>query len=215
MLITEVKAGPVTNLTDARYFAAREVAWLSFDCRAGSDARLPPATIHAIREWVGGVQYLGEFDLATAADIRELMDTLQFDAIQVGPLTGPEVLVDLKATVPVFKEIVIELETKPEDVYNQFVLFQPLVQGFVLDFAKNALPFPTGGPLPLAQIAAWCRQFPIYISADWHKETLKTTLEVLQPQGLCVKGGAEEKIGYKSFAEMDEIFDLLEASEQF
>ncbi|HMO39847.1 MAG TPA: hypothetical protein PKC76_10675 [Saprospiraceae bacterium] len=215
MLITEVKAGPVTNLTDARYFAAREVTWLSFDCRAGSDAHLPPATIHAIREWVGGVQYLGEFDLSTAADIQELMDALQFDAIQVGPLTGPEVLVNLKATVPIFKEIVVEPETAQAAVHHQLVLFQPLVQGFVLDFAKNKLPFPTGGPLPLAQIAAWCREFPIFINADWHKETLKTTLEALQPQGLCVKGGAEEKVGYKSFAEMDEIFDLLEAPEQF
>jgi len=34
-------------------------------------------------------------------------------------------------------------------------------------------------------------------------------LAKLQPYGLSIKGGEEEKVGFKSFDEVDEIFEVL------
>ena len=39
---------------------------------------------------------------------------------------------------------------------------------------------------------------------------LAAFVEELAPLGLSVRGGAEEKVGYKSFDELDDLFELLE-----
>ena len=55
MLKTKVKASSITNLTDARYFAAWGVNWLGFDLRQGSDTYVQPQLVHAIK---GGLMVL-------------------------------------------------------------------------------------------------------------------------------------------------------------
>lgn len=218
MLKTSVKAGPITNLTDARYFAAREVEWLSFDFNSGSETYVQPQVMSAIKEWVDSVKFVGEFGMASAADIRELTEQLQLDAVQVGMFTELETLVDLKSPVPVIKEIIVESETALEQIAEQLELFQPWVQIFILDFAKNGFDWAAlqkSEIFSIAQLRTWCERFPIMFCIDFQKEMLNNFLDTLQPLGLCVKGGEEEKTGYKSFDELDEIFDLLEISEQF
>lgn len=218
MLKTIVKAGPITNLTDARYFAAREVAWLSFDFNSGSETYIQPQMMSAIKEWVDSVKFVGEFGMASAAEIRQLTAQLQLDAVQVGMFTDLETLVDLQSPVPVMKEIIIENETTPEQITELLELFQPWVQIFILDFAKNGVTWADlqkSEIFSTAQLRSWCERFPVMFCIDFQKEMLNNFLNALQPLGLCVKGGEEEKTGYKSFDELDEIFDLLEEPEQF
>ncbi|MDX1942855.1 MAG: hypothetical protein SFU99_19985 [Saprospiraceae bacterium] len=218
MLKTKIKAGPITNLTDARYFAAREVEWLSFDFDEASETYLSPAQMSAIREWVDGVQFIGEFGIASAADIRQQTQALKLDAIQVNMLTNIETLIDLQLPVPIFKEMVIEQEITPEALNAQLELFQPWVQVFILNFEKNNMDWQdllAGKPFSITELQDWCKRFSIVLSIDFQKEMLNNFLNVLPFYGLCVKGGTEEKIGYKSFEELDEIFDYLEEVEQY
>ncbi|MBK7872086.1 MAG: hypothetical protein IPJ74_16120 [Saprospiraceae bacterium] len=217
MLKTKIKAGPITNLTDARYFAAREVAWLSFDFDEGSETYLPPAQMSAIREWVDGVQFIGEFGMASAVDIRQQTQALELDAVQVNMFTDLETLIDLQSSVPILKEIVIEKTTSPEAIRAELELFQPRVQAFILNFEKNNIfwqDLQAGNPFLIEHLQDWCNHFSIMFSIDFQKEMLNNFLNMLLPYGLCVKGGVEEKVGYKSFEELDEIFDFLEKSEQ-
>ncbi len=218
MLKTKVKAGPITNLTDARYFAARGVEWLSFDFDQNSETYLPPHMMRAIREWVDGVQFVGEFGITTPLEMRALIEECQLDTIQVGLFVEVDMLLELQSPVPVMKEIVIERHTSAAEVTKALEQFQPWVQFFVLDFAKNGFTWEmlqTDKNFSPAQLQEWCKRFPIILNIDFQKEMLNDFLDVLLPAGFCVKGGEEEKIGYKSFDELDEIFDLLELSEQF
>jgi len=50
MLKIKVKASQITNLTDARYFAAWEVEWLGFNFDEGSAHYIPPVEMKAIKE---------------------------------------------------------------------------------------------------------------------------------------------------------------------
>lgn len=218
MLQTKVKASSVTNLTDARYFAAREVTWLGFNLDEASDTYVSPKMVEAMREWVDGVAFVGEFNIASAATIKEMVEELKLDALQVGMFTNIETLVDLQTNVPVFKELIIEPETSPEFVAEQLELFQPWVRYVILNFTKNNITW-AGMQADAAfsgnQLADWCEHYPILLDMNFDKNMLKNLLEALPLQGICVKGGEEEKIGYKSFDELDEIFDILEAPEQF
>lgn len=213
MLRTKVLAGPITNLTDARYFAAREVEWLSFNFDPGSDHYIEPRQMGAIREWVDGVKMVGEFNLAEAYEIRELTEKWKLDAILLGMLTPLDTVIDLQPNVPVFKEIVIEKTTTPQDLISILETWQPFVQFFVLNFFKNGISWTMLNEeisLSVDTLTKLCEKFSIVLGIDLQLEVLNDKMNMLLFYGLYVTSEGEEKIGYKSFEAIDEIFDFLE-----
>ncbi|MCB0588954.1 MAG: N-(5'-phosphoribosyl)anthranilate isomerase, partial [Phaeodactylibacter sp.] len=58
-----------------------------------------------------------------------------------------------------------------------------------------------------------CREYPVILSLDFNPETLQEALESLNLYGINVRGGEEEKTGFKSFDELDELFEALEIQE--
>lgn len=54
----QVIASGITNLTDARYFAAMGVDWMGFDLR--TEPRIPVEQMHAIMDWVEGPRWFVE-----------------------------------------------------------------------------------------------------------------------------------------------------------
>lgn len=63
LLKTKVKAGNITNLSDARYCAGMGVDWLGFPAKS-----VNPKTFTEITSWVTGPQFIVEFDTDTAPD---------------------------------------------------------------------------------------------------------------------------------------------------
>jgi len=108
MLKTRVKASQITNLTDARYFAAWEVEWLGFNFDKGSENYIQPQVMKAIKEWVEGPKMVGEFSFSSAEDIRIAKEMLELDMVQVGMFVEEETFKALDG-IPVIKEIFIEI----------------------------------------------------------------------------------------------------------
>ena len=213
MLKTKIKASQITNLTDARYFAAWDVRWLGFCLDANTDYFMPPPNVAAIKEWVEGPKIVGEFGLQTAEEIRALVDTLELDAIQVGMLVGEDVLEKLDG-ISIFKEIVLEnLDAMSSDIDFHLDKFEAYVDTFILVFDKNKLPFSDWTPTNIAYLADICTKKNIILAMDVVPTELDELLEKIQPLGLQVKGGEEEKVGFKSFDELDDIFEALETFE--
>lgn len=214
MLKIKVLAAPITNLTDARYFAAREVEWLGFDLDPISEDFIEPRAMSAIREWVNGVKIMGIFHLAEAYEIRETLEKFALDAVLLGMAIPVETVIDLQAPIAVFKEIVIEETTISLELEALLASWQPFTNGFVLNFTKNDISWAminNGYPLSVDFLTKLCDKFSIVLSVDLQAEMLNNMLKLLHLYGLCVKGGTEERVGYKSFDELDEIFDLLES----
>ena len=86
MLKVKVKAGSITNLTDARYFAAREAEWLSFPLGEGA-GMIEPIKVKAIAEWVDGVKIVGEFNFSSPEEIVSLSEGLSL--IHISEPTRP------------------------------------------------------------------------------------------------------------------------------
>ena len=77
-----IKASRITNLTDARYFAARDAAFLGFILEPGADGYLDPVFMQAMREWVEGPKIIGEFNEATPpVHIAEAADFYHLDGV--------------------------------------------------------------------------------------------------------------------------------------
>lgn len=66
MLTKRVIAANITNLTDARYFAARGVDYLMFEVKA-----LSLDKILEIKEWIEGPEHILSFDLSSLSLLEE------------------------------------------------------------------------------------------------------------------------------------------------
>lgn len=196
-----IKASTITNLTDARYFAAKEVDFLGFNLEEGTPGYLDPLYMKAIREWVQGPKITGEFDRTPAATVREAAGFYGLDAVQI---TRPDDLELLKGL-----EVIFYVPAQPEIAGVQAVL--EAVSGvnfFLLDFS----PVAGAETLLLENAAAWRElfaAFPTLLQLDVPAEALPPLLEVLQPAGLALRGGEEEMVGVKSFEEIDAVFETL------
>lgn len=213
MLTTRVKASSITNLTDARYFAAWEVEWLGFNLNIGSADYIEPHLVKAIKEWVDGVKIIGEFDLASADHINDMAQALGLDGAQLGMFTSLETFQELEYATTLFKEIVVERDTTEAAIREHMTDFAPYVKAFILNFEKNKIgisDIESGSGINIAGLTNLCKSFPVLLSMPVSPSELASSLEEVAPLGLSVKGGAEEKVGYKSFDELDDLFELLE-----
>lgn len=214
MLRIPVKASAVTNLTDARYFAAWEVKWLGFCLDPASGHYIQPQQAAAIREWIDGPLIAGEFNLQSADEIRTAIDWLKLDAVQVGMLTEVETLIDLQSPVPVIKEIVVERDAREDAIGEYLRHFAPYAGIFLLNFTKNGISWQAikagAAPVSLPALREWCRTLPVLLSIDLHPGIIDDLLQHLPVLGLSIQGGEEEKTGFKSFDELDAILEALE-----
>ncbi len=213
MLKTKILASAIGNLTDARYFAAMGVDWMSFNLNPGTEGYLSPTEALAIKEWVEGPQMLGMFDLHSAEEIDLLLKDLGFEALQLGMFSSLETILQIEADVPKIKEIVIEKDTKLETLESQLQDFAPHVSHFILNFEKAAWKKTDWQGHPhfnTDSLQELCSNYPMILAVDFSPEEMLECLDLFPIQGFLVKGGAEEKVGFKSYDELDEIFDALE-----
>jgi phosphoribosylanthranilate isomerase len=204
MLPIKVKAGGIAHLTDARFFAAWGVEWLGYDFRKGSPQQLDPLAAKAIMEWVEGPKHLGEFDLSSADEIRNLAISLALDGVQIGHFAQVETARELSDLV-VFKEIIVEPGQNAGDLSPLLEAFAPFAQAFVLDFQE-----PNASQKSLDN--NWKRlleQYNIILKLDFNPDQLPTLLSSLRPYGIAITGGEEERVGIKSFDELDELFEKM------
>ena len=215
MLKIKVKASQITNLTDARYFAAKEVEWLSFNFTEGSENYIDPMKAQAMFEWVEGPHIVGEFDGLSAADINFYTEGYQLSHIQVGTQTGAEAIFELTAS-SIIKEIRVETVTNADILRGQMRPLTAMVEAFQLNFEKNGLDFLSlkneNAAISLSDLKALCQEFKIILAIDFQTIMLDELLS-LNPYGLSVTGGEEEKVGVKSFDELDDILEKLELEE--
>ena len=197
MLKIKVKANAITNLTDARYFAAREVDWLGFCFDETSESHITPQAMFAMKEWVDGVKFIGEFRDTKVANILDHVEKLGLDAVQVDELIGIDVLIEL-SDVLIFKEINIMADSDRDFVANLMEQFAPYCAHFIF-IIENEMP---------DWIEEYSENYSVWIDGNIPiEQVIDSTF-----QGICLKGGVEEKVGFKSFDELDEILDLLEIS---
>jgi phosphoribosylanthranilate isomerase len=91
--------------------------------------------------------------------------------------------------------------------------FEPYSEAFILNFDKNQINFDQVEKeeiLSISALQALCKTYPIILSMNFNSNILVEILEKMNPLGINIRGGEEEKVGFKSFDELDEIFEAIE-----
>jgi phosphoribosylanthranilate isomerase len=207
-----VKASEIANLTDARYFSAREVDWLGFSIDSNSENYLAPIHINAIREWVSGPQIVVELGTLSGKEIiTQAIELLKPDAIQIGPFYDTDML-SAAGSVAVIRELIPDDLEQLEDYMFEWSAWQSHISFFMLNLEKNAFSWQLlkNSEKTLRTLKQLCNDYDVMLSLVFEPTELNEILFELKPFGLSFKGGEEEKIGMKSFEAIDEIFDLIE-----
>jgi phosphoribosylanthranilate isomerase len=207
-----IKASTITNLSDARYFAAQfNVEWMGFCLDQGSSDHMPEHVIKALCEWVEGPKITGEFGLQDEATILDTISSIGLQAVQL-PMFSRVSTTKIRTLVPLIQEVVVE---KNADVGHLNTMLQAAGSNadiILLDFTKNGWSFSEllqQGEITPIWLNQICQQYQILISADFQPAEFQSLIETAAPLGLSIKGGEEERPGYKSYDELNAIFDIF------
>ncbi len=213
----KIKAGPIANLSDARYFAAKEVEWLSFQFAQGTEDYIAPAKAAAMMEWTAGVQFIAQSSVFSLEETAALALHYQIPILGVDTFTTPKAILSLPPGLLIHKEIVVEHAVSVEALVRELELFNPLVGIVELNFEKSGLSWSDlkardgrNGAIDAVSLKALCHARSLLLNLPCPLSELEEMLRELQPYGLTLKGGAEERPGLKSFDELDEAFDVVE-----
>jgi phosphoribosylanthranilate isomerase len=181
----KIFAADVGNLSDARYFAALGVDFLSFDLSPYSEDKWQKAM--AMTEWIEGPKMVFPYSLMD--NIHGVEDyALLFDTPEKKP---PFLISDVFFRLP--------LNSLSEDLFaNGLSEGNLLITGNMEDLEQKR-----------AILEIFCRRMPVYLDLNSRTETLSDLIHELQPEGIVVRGGQEEKPGFKSFEELDAWFDEI------
>ena len=158
---------------------------------------------------------LGEFDNASADEINFYTEGWGLQAVQVGFLMPIDTIKAIR-NMPIIRDIWIEEFTNPDFLVQELTAYAPHVEVFQLNFDKNNITWADlkhpNAMITVEDLKDICQKFKIIISIDFQSNMLDEILE-LNLYGLNVKGGEEERIGVKSYDELDEILDAIVETE--
>ena len=184
----EIVASSITNLTDARYFAAMGVNWLCLDLRPDSDGTLLAA--QAIVDWVEGP--------AICADLRNQTE----DQIA-------EVAAALKPVA-----MIVDGFTNVPGPFNGRIV-RPLLADMDVAAINADILFITSGHAPLGSgiieslIRAASDKTEVWVDINALPNPLTMIDELDHVDAIVVHGGSELATGVKSYEELDEIIEAL------
>lgn len=201
-----VKANALSHLTDARYFASMEVDWMGFNLDPLSENASSPLFVKAIREWISGPTFVGEFNYASATEILAITENAGLDAIQLGPLFDYNELVIIPDSYTLFAEMRIDSNLPDPDLFTFLQQHAGKINYYILNFSHITEPLSVLWKDALVNL---CQSYPIFIYCNGDAQQVGEYIQLFKPFGYCLSGGLEEKTGLKSFEELDEIFDKL------
>ena len=117
-------------------------------------------------------------------------------------------------SVPVFKAVVIEKSMTEDDLSGLLEEYEGNVAYFVLDFDKNKV-YPGSAGFTKKYLSELSERFPLIVSFPWELYGIEAATSDGKWSGILMRGGEEEKVGFKSFDDLDEILDYLEIEEEF
>lgn len=217
MLAAPVLASGITHLTDARYFAAWEVNYLAFPLGAGNPESISWDYLNALREWVEGPEIVAE--LGEVTDVSAWVAELTAQNIGIAllstaaPASAPEIL--KAGGVRALVRIPVEGYQSADDV-AEAVAGYPAAEAVVLDFESGGVTWTdlaAGHPFGVAELQTILAQKACLLRIDVAGTDPKEIVNQLPTVGFAVRGSSEEKVGYKSFDDLDDLFEGLEVFE--
>jgi phosphoribosylanthranilate isomerase len=190
-----IHATSITTLTDARYFAAREVQALGYILDEGHPQYMDPSAMKAIREWVEGPALVGWFFKTSLDIVQESARFYQLDAVVIdadGLTTAPAIEESLVYSVYLQKNQALPTNAQPQSVICK-------VNDLQIDGEW---------------VSEICRRHTTLIEIDDYNPKVLEAWLALGVHGFCLHGGMEERTGVKEFTDLEDFFDWVETHNQ-
>lgn len=182
MLIRSVIAAEITNLTDARYFAARGVDYLLYDL-----SQIGINEVMAIAEWVEGVKTLVRMNDENIHLIDEVLLRITPHAVGTSEKISFEKLLTYVSEGPIFHFFPEESNQRAKVILTDVDNIDS--ESFQISLDSTVLAFSEVTP---------------------SKAGLSEFLSQNKNAGIILKGSSEIETGLKSFDNIDLLLDLLE-----
>ncbi len=215
MLATKVLASGITHLTDARYFAAWEVDFLAFPVGEGVSEAISWDYLNALREWVEGPVIVAE--LGQITDGQQWAATLQEQQVAYAlvPADAGEAVTLTDQGIKVISHVAVAGYQSADDVAEALAA-QPAAEFVLLDFESGGITWQdllAGHPFDLKALDNLLSRRPCLLQISLEGEDPIAVKKAHPLAGFAVRGSSEEKVGYKSFDDLDELFEGLEVFE--
>jgi phosphoribosylanthranilate isomerase len=194
MLKAQVKVSSIANLSDARYCAGMGVDWLGFPLQDISLERFTE-----IRNWLAGVQIVGEFTKASADQIKEMVDSFQPDVIEI------DSSVSLVAIQEIATPKILRVNIDSDNLPAIFAASAPYVSHFLL--VGDSPDSLTGME---ASVEIWAAQYSIILGLEIPDDDLEEWVEQSSIQGIGLVAGQEDRPGFRDFTDLMTILEKLE-----
>jgi len=191
MLKKKVIASSINNLTDARYFAGWMVDAFVFSIDSSSPNFLSPQEIGTFQSWVEGPEYYLEVPNDLYSDVEKQLVDLNCQGICI-PFAERALVANLD--LPVLYKL-------QEEEISEF-LSLGLTDKAIVSTSMSVSEISK----QLQESQCSCEVFYDIQGQEISEEELIESAMT----GFMVHGSPEEKVGFKSYDELDEIFEVLQ-----
>jgi hypothetical protein len=171
----------INHLTDARYFAAMGIDWMSMLL---TEDQKSFSKWHTMREWISGVKLAAELK----SDDESLIAKTIIDVKPDGIVTNTLEFIHLTGGLQLFL-LMDSFPSTMDPVYSQIIPYDPIM----LEGEINQLQSPD----------------TLYLEAEWTPELIKEVKSKNYNGGFCFQAGNEIEVGIKDYSEMDVMLDLI------
>lgn len=186
----KIIATDIANLTDARYFAAWGVEGLAYNIDPLSDNSLTSAELKEIADWVEGPATMLKIDgLEVPETLSDFTSNINVKNIIIGPYIDAVGLVGFEK---IFRICTLEDGWQDND---HLILVIPHEISTISETHKEKIIRITSNK-------------NVYLDANFSANDL-VQITNLGFSGIILKGGEEEKVGYKSYDKLDEILEAI------
>jgi hypothetical protein len=170
----------IKHLTDARYFAAMGVDWMSMELNHD------PASFmrwHTFREWIEGVEMAAEIYSADEMLLAKTIIDAKPDGIILTQLSPSEALQDVELF---FDTHYIDRNKCPEGSF-EIIHFDEIEADSIVGLSS----------------------YSTFLQHEWTPDVLEFLLAAGYEGGICFSGGEEDATGMRDYELMDELLGLV------
>lgn len=198
-----LKAGKISNLTDARFFSSYQVDWLGLNFDPLAEEALTVDRANEIIQWLKGPKMAGEFENREPDEILFAVDQLQLHGVQIGPDIDPQVFAAKKLTV--FQKVTVGENAIP------FAIPEKGPIGYLVLALEGEYEHPDAMGTSLKDfVRATCEDYPVLLDMAFTQQNVASFNNFFQPAGINLSGGREVATGLKDFNEMAGILEKIE-----
>lgn len=190
MLKKKIIANSIVNLTDARYFAGWMVDAFVFSINPNSENYLSPQEIGTFQSWVEGPKFYLEYSEEMNEDIVKHLVDLNCQGIYI-PYASRELVGGIDAPI-IFSLEENELEDFLEHNSGETAVLH--TSKLLSDYDQESIQKNSN---------------EVYYNIV-NQDLKSGEIENSAFDGYMVHGSPEEKVGFKSYDELDEIFEELQ-----